>query len=503
MRKKAKFGAFGRQLLFLGTFLMVFTGTFVIAQTAPKEDYAASLAAALEPDRKVVYKTLPDRSLSLHIFEPNGVAILEKKPVFVAFHGGAWAGGAPRRFYPIVSHMADKGMVGISAEYRLLQKGDSTTVYECVKDARSVVRYLRQHADEFGIDPDKIIVSGGSAGAHLAVGTALFDEINEPEDDLKVSCVPNALVLYYPVIDTSPEGYGNKTIGSGWQTLSPLHRVRSGMPPVVVFHGTDDTVTPFGGAAAFKKAMDKAGNHCELYANEGGIHGYMMFQKPLYEEAMEKTAAFLSALGYIDRERESEWKPLFTNSLSNAVFPKGIWRVENGELTATEDQPIWTQEVYENFELDLEFKNAAGTNSGVFIYADTSRWISHSVEVQIADDYDSVWANKPKSWQCGAIFGHQSAIKQSVRPAGEWNHYRIVCGGQNVKVYLNGVFVNELAMNRFTSAQINPDGTPIASWLSLPLAELPTRGHIGFQGKHAGKPIWFRNVRIKTGVKPR
>ena len=172
--------------------------------------------------------------------------------------------------------------------------------------------------------------------------------------------------------------------------------------------------------------------------------------------------------------------------------------MENGELTATDDLPIWTQEVYENFELELEFKNASGTNSGVFVYADTSQWISHSVEIQIADDYDSVWAHKPKSWQCGAIFGHQAAVKQSVKPPDQWNHYRIVCRGQNIKVYLNGELINDFAMNRFVSSKTNPDGTPISPWLSFPLAELPTRGHIGFQGKHAGKPIWFRNVRIKT-----
>jgi len=498
MKKNPEFKAFRWQTFAAVTYLAILVGTVAFTQPSPKDDYAASLALALQPDRKIVYKTLSDRSLALHIFEPSGVAASEKKPVFVAFHGEGWAGGEPRRFYPIVSAMAQKGMVGISAEYRLLKKGDATTVYDCVKDARSVIRYLRQHADELGIDPHKMIVSGGSAGAHLAAGTALFDEVNEPTDDLSTSCVPNALVLYYPVIDTSPEGYGHKTIGAGWQTLSPLHRIRGGMPPVIIFHGTGDTVTPFQGAAAFKKEMDKAGNHCELHTNEAGIHGYMMFQKSLYEEAMEKTTAFLSAHGYIKKEGVLEWNPLFTNTLSNAVFSKGIWHLENGELTATEDQPIWTQEVYQNFELDLEFKNASGTNSGVFLYADTSRWISHSIEVQIADDYDSVWANKPQSWQCGAIFGHQAASKKMVKQAGEWNHYRIVCKGQHVLVYLNSELVNDLSMNQFTSAQVNPDGTTIASWLSVPLSKLATQGHIGFQGKHAGKPIWFRNIQIRS-----
>ncbi|MCJ7581286.1 MAG: DUF1080 domain-containing protein [Candidatus Aminicenantes bacterium] len=62
---------------------------------------------------------------------------------------------------------------------------------------------------------------------------------------------------------------------------------------------------------------------------------------------------------------------------------------------------------------------------------------------------------------------------------------------------LNGVQVKELDMNLWTSAKTNPDGSEIPSWLSKPLAELPTQGHIGFQGKHAGAPIYFRNIKIQ------
>ena len=136
-------------------------------------------------------------------------------------------------------------------------------VFDCVKDGRSAIRYLRQHAGELGIDPEKIVVSGGSAGGHVAAGTALFDGIDEDGEDAKVSCVPNALVLYFPVIDTSKEGYGNARCGDRWQELSPLHRVKAGLPPTLVLHGTADTTTPFKGAKAFDEAMRKAGNQLE------------------------------------------------------------------------------------------------------------------------------------------------------------------------------------------------------------------------------------------------
>src|SRR5439155_382516 len=128
------------------------------------------------------------------------------------------------------------------------------TVFDCVKDARSAVRYVRAHAGELGIDPQNIIVSGGSAGGHLAVATAIFSGVDEVGEDTSVSPVPNALVLLFPVIDTSKEGYGNAKIGERWKELSPAHNVRSGLPPTIIFHGTGDTTCPFKGAQMFHDA---------------------------------------------------------------------------------------------------------------------------------------------------------------------------------------------------------------------------------------------------------
>jgi acetyl esterase/lipase len=161
------------------------------------------------------------------------------------------------------------------------------------------MRHLRVHAAELGIDPQKIIVSGGSAGGHLAVSTALFDKVNEEGDDLAVSASPNALVLLFPVIDTSKEGYGQAKIGERWQELSPAHNVRAGLPPTLIFHGTGDTVTPFAGAKAFHEAMLKAGNRSELDVNDGGVHGYLMRDKVLFDDTMKKTDAFLKSLGLL------------------------------------------------------------------------------------------------------------------------------------------------------------------------------------------------------------
>lgn len=210
-------------------------------------------------------------------------------------------------------------------------------------------------------------------------------------------------------------------------------------------------------------------------------------------------AGFAQAAELRGHPDSTSWDDLFAPDLSNATYPKGIWSFDNGVLTATQDRCIWTKKEYENFVLDLEFKNAPGTNSGVFVYcSDVEDFIPNSVEVQIADDFSPLWSSKPKTWQCAAIFGHLAAKTSAVKRPGEWNRMTITCQGPKISVRLNGQQVTEMDMRKWTSAEKNPDGTEIPAWLSKPKATLATKGHVGFQGKHGGAPIYFRNMKIKT-----
>lgn len=193
------------------------------------------------------------------------------------------------------------------------------------------------------------------------------------------------------------------------------------------------------------------------------------------------------------------FQPLYRNDLSDMQVPKDVWSINAaGELTATEDQSIWSKEKYTDFVLDLEFKTAPGTNSGVILHcSDTDNWIPNSMEVQIADDYAEQWATANPTWQCAAIFGYVPAQTRRVKPPGEWNRYTITSIKREVFVVLNGELVNHIDLSRWLSGSKNPDGTAPPSWLWKPLAVLPLEGYIGLQGKHAGAPIWFRNVRIR------
>ncbi|MCU0391074.1 MAG: DUF1080 domain-containing protein [Thermoflexibacter sp.] len=195
---------------------------------------------------------------------------------------------------------------------------------------------------------------------------------------------------------------------------------------------------------------------------------------------------------------------LFRPDLSNAVYEKGVWSFDNGILTATEDKHIWTTTEYENFVLELEFKTDTAANSGVFVYGskvEGSAWLTNSFEIQIADDYAEKIKPWADNWKCGALFGLQApSIKNVVKKAGKWNKLKIICKGQSIQVFLNKKLINDINLKNWTSTTTNPDGTKMPEWLvdSTPKSQKPTKGKIGFQGRHAGAAIFFRNMTVRS-----
>ncbi|MCG2462776.1 DUF1080 domain-containing protein [Flavobacteriaceae bacterium F89] len=196
----------------------------------------------------------------------------------------------------------------------------------------------------------------------------------------------------------------------------------------------------------------------------------------------------------------AEWQPLLGKNFDGARYQKESWKIEHDVLIGLEDKVLWATGEYGNFVLDLEFKNDPGTNSGVIVYCtDKKDWIPNSVEIQIADDHSEKWGNSRKDYQCGAIFGHLPASEQKVvKKPGKWNKMQVICKGQQIDVVLNGKKVTSMDMSKWTSGKVNPDNSTIPDWLPEPFAELPTKGSIGFQGKHGDASIYYRNIRIKA-----
>ena len=193
------------------------------------------------------------------------------------------------------------------------------------------------------------------------------------------------------------------------------------------------------------------------------------------------------------------WRSLFNLDLGNAVFTKGVWFINGkGALTANKDEAIWTDRDYENFVLDLEYTCDPAANSGVLIYgSDLANWIPNTVEIQILDDNHPHWSKEAPFTKNGGLYGHLPPKVNNVKPAGEWNRMTVTAQGQRIKVAVNGEVTVDTDLAQWTSAKKNPDGTDIPPWLSRPWAELPTKGRIGFQGKHGNAAIYFRFVRIK------
>ena len=190
----------------------------------------------------------------------------------------------------------------------------------------------------------------------------------------------------------------------------------------------------------------------------------------------------------------SSWENLFADDLSNAICPEGVWAWKDGALTATSDKCLWTKKQYQRFVLDLEFKTSRHSNSGVLVYgSDLDNWIPNSVEIQIADSY----GKKPTSQGCCSVYGRLAPTKQLVKKPGQWNRLTVTCIDSMIYIMLNGEQILQMDMKHWTSAKENPDGTHIPGQLSTPLAQLPTKGHIGLQGLHAHSPTFYRNIKIK------
>ena len=263
-------------------------------------NFFGKLILQMSPDRRLTYKGSGEASLIMEIFEPKSDT-REPRACFVGIHGGGWTFGDPSDVYPYVEWARGHGMLGISIQYRLHDPARGQTVFDCVKDARSAIRYIREHAGELNIDPGRIVVCGSSAGGHLALACALFDNINDEKDSPDVPCTPNAIVLVSGVADTSSEGFGQKRIGERWRELSPRHHVRSGLPPTLILHGAADKVAPASGVHAFHEAMLGKGNDSVLVMEKGQGHVFMQKDEKFYRETLLHMEAFLKKRAFIQK----------------------------------------------------------------------------------------------------------------------------------------------------------------------------------------------------------
>lgn len=250
--------------------------------------------AARDSHRIQTYKSVDGHDLDLHIFKPDSTDFPGSRPVLVHFHGGSWSSGKPDWYFNTANKYAEQGWVAVAVEYRIKGR-HGTYPFEAVNDAKSAIRWIRAHAETLNINPNKLVVTGNSAGGHLALATALIDHRNESTDDLSISPVPNYALVNSGVYDLTARNASWITEYDGnpatVKEISPNHQIKRSPTKFLLIHGENDQNCSHASAQYFFENMLNIGNSIELHTIKNAEHFIWFGQHS--EEVEEITEAFL------------------------------------------------------------------------------------------------------------------------------------------------------------------------------------------------------------------
>ena len=246
------------------------------------------------PDTQWTYKSISGKDLKMDVFLPVGYQEAEVSyPVMVIFHGGSWTVGETNLHWPDCTYWSKRGMVAVSVDYRLKNRDQVQVPLECVKDAKSAIRFLRSNSDRLKIDPNRIVAMGDSAGGQLAAATATLTnpKTNDDAYDLSISCIPQVVVLTCPWFKTVPD-------------LCPPKHLRDGSAPFITFAGGADTALPMAEMIEFHELLKEKEIVSELYIGNQGKHGFCNGRNPynpFFYWSVDLTDRFLVKHGILDR----------------------------------------------------------------------------------------------------------------------------------------------------------------------------------------------------------
>ena len=258
----------------------------------------------MQPD--VVYGSANNTPLKLDIWYPRDDPNPTTTVMFI--HGGGWIFGSKEgAVYQLLPYL-EHGWRVVNVEYRM---AGNSLAPGAVEDTRCALRWVVRNAKQWNFDTSKIILTGQSAGGHLALITGMLPD-GTPLDnrcyaDAKYGDVPikvAAIVNWYGISDVNDliQGPNLKNYAAMWmgslpnageiaKSVSPLTYVRAGLPPIITIHGDKDDVVPYTQATRLKAALDKAGVTNKLVTIPGGGHG--LFTQPQYEYAYSEIWKFL------------------------------------------------------------------------------------------------------------------------------------------------------------------------------------------------------------------
>jgi acetyl esterase/lipase len=275
-------------------FVLALIASWTVPALAQQRKAPIKLTDAKVTTADHVYKRTPEGELTLHGFFPPDWQATDRRPVIVFFFGGGWKNGTYTQFVPQAEYFAGRGLVAFSADYRIASK-HKTTPDKCVEDAKSAIRWVKANASKLGIDPDRVIASGGSAGGHIAACTALVDGFDSPEDPKGLSCVPAALLLFNPALNLPREVKDAKGEDIAAK-ISPTRFLTKKSPPAWVVFGDADAMLAQGEEYA-KKAKER-GVPVELYTAPKQPHGFFN-RSPWIESTTAAADEWLVKQGYL------------------------------------------------------------------------------------------------------------------------------------------------------------------------------------------------------------
>ncbi|HEX6116461.1 MAG TPA: alpha/beta hydrolase [Solirubrobacterales bacterium] len=241
-------------------------------------------------ERGVVYARHGALPLKLDVYMPDEPPS-GPRPAIVQVHGGGWvAGSRKEQGIPLLNHLAANGWVGFNVNYRL---SPYATWPDHAVDVKRAIAWVREHAERYGVDPDTIALTGGSAGGHICAFVALTADDRslqpgfEEADTSVVAAIPfygvydmlDEDALQVPIVQWMLERYVFKAFRDddpgAFRDASPTHRVHPGAPPFLVVHGDADSLTSPEDARRFVAALREATDSPVLFAEmHGGQHAF-------------------------------------------------------------------------------------------------------------------------------------------------------------------------------------------------------------------------------------
>lgn len=278
-------------------------GLIALSCTASAEDNTPP------PGKVFVYKGVGETARQMEVyFPPRHDPAAGKVPGLILFHGGGWRGGSLRQFRAACDYFARRGLVCATAEYRMLTDREAAALPAgesrkrvCITDAKSAIRWFKRQSGEFGLDPDRIIVGGGSAGGHLAVLATLNPGLNDPADPQEINTTAAAYLLFNPAFTADDERDAE---------VDALRYLKRDLPPALVFFGDrDDWKKGWDAAQSKLKTLGAETVEVQTASNQG--HGF--FNKEPWQ-----TATLAAADRFLVRQKLLADEPLTLKPKSEA-----------------------------------------------------------------------------------------------------------------------------------------------------------------------------------------